>query len=314
MPDEHAKRPRGPLWLGLGVLVVAALLGFTHPGRAATRGFLASLRIERPKRVTATYTAPAGSRYSRRMQDMVAHMVAGAVHVTEDEPARTVKSVQEATDSAGFAPLVAPAGHGSPTLTVTGARTVTLQVQRAQLATILHEAGVSATLPGSLDGASLTLKTPRGIEAQYGDCPAPTDTTLQSQLVGRPRTTAANRSCIVLSQQPEVSAALPSGLDVDQLLDIALEVSGESPDEVRAMRAVFDQRAALSLDLPRFVRSHDFVTVRGVHGVLMKQGWRRGPAYTLVWADQGRIYEMSGYGASSGAVPLADSLVAAPTS
>ncbi len=314
MSEEHKARVVTPLWIGFGAIVLVLLLGFTRPGRRATSDFIASLRIERPKRVTAAFTPPAGSRFSRRVQDMVARMVTGSVDLIKDEPDRAAKSVGEAADSAGFTPLLAPAGHGAPNVVILGARTLGLKVQRDQLATILREAGRSAALPVSLDGASIRMRTLRGIQVQYGDCPAQADTTLQGQFQRPPSNTPANRDCLLLSERPDVSATLPAGLDVDQLLAIALEVSGESPDEARRMRDTFDAKALLGLDLPRFVRSHDFVKVRGVRGVLMSQGWRRGPAYTLVWADQGRVYEMSGYSKPDGAVPLADSLTVAPAS
>jgi hypothetical protein len=307
MAHEHTTRSKAPLWLLLGVLVVTGL-ALTRPGRAAAHGFLSSLRIERPKRVTAAYAPPAGSRYTRRTQDMVARMVTAKVDVTENEPDQAVADTGGLAAAAGFTPLLAPTDRGTPTLVVTGARTIAMSIQRSQLSTILREAGAPADLPASLDGATITMKTPRGVRAQYGHCPAPEDTTLQGQFQGRPPTTAENRDCIVLTEQPEVSATLPSGLDVDRLVNIALEVSGMSPVEARRFRAVFDARAALSLDLPRFVRSHDFVAVRGSKGVLMNQGWRRGPSYTLVWADGDRVYSLSGWGASADAVPLADSL------
>lgn len=303
-----------PFWIGAGAIVVVVLLGFTQPGRRATSVFISSLRIARPRHVTAAFTPPAGSRFSRRVQEMVVHMLTGSIDVTEHEPERAASSVRAAADSAGFAPLVAPASHGAPTAVVIGARTVRLNVQRDQLGTILREAGMSASVPASLDGAAITLRTPRGIQVQYGDCPAAVDTTLQAQFQRPPSNTSANRDCLVLSERPVVSATLPPGLDVDQLLDIALEVSGESPDEADRMRGIFDWKTLLALDLPRFVRSHDFVEVRGRSGVLMSQGWRRGPAYTLMWEDQGRIYEMSGYGKPSDAVPLADSLTMASAS
>ncbi len=315
MTTEYGARWRSPRWIGLGVVIVAvALLGFTAPGRAATREFLASLRIERPKRVTAAYMAPAGSRYTRRMQDMVVRMISGALHDSLDEPEQEVGSVADAVALAGFTPLLAPAAHGAPRITVTGARDITVRVQRDQLTTILREAGAAADLPASLDGASVRVTTPRGIRIRYGDCPAPSDTTLQGQLQGPPPTTSANRDCIVLTERPGVSATLPSGLAVDRRLDIALEVSGASPDEARRMHDIFDWKTLLGLDLPRFVRSHDFVEVRGAKGVLMHQGWRRGPAYTLVWSASGTVYEMSGYGSPTEAVPLADSLSATPAS
>ena len=40
----------------------------------------------------------------------------------------------------------------------------------------------------------------------------------------------------------------------------------------------------------------------------MTAGWRRGPAYVLVWSADGMVYSLSGYGSPAEAVPLASSV------
>ncbi len=296
---------RGAAWAALGVAAAALLL--TAPGRAAAGGFLASLRIERPKAVSPSLTLPTGADRTLSLSQLVAHMAADHIEVTRDEADRPVASAADAARAVGFAPRLPASRTDEPTFTVTGARTVTLDASLRQLRTILGEAGQSPDLPASLDGMPLSLGTPRGIRAQYGHCPE-MDTSIQGQLQGPPPTTAANADCVILTQVPVTAAALPTGLDIDVLLDVALQLAGLSPDETRQLRQVFDAPTALSLVLPRFIRSQEVVDVGAGKGILLHTGGRRGPSYALVWEAGGRIYTLSGYGSPADAVPLARSL------
>jgi hypothetical protein len=290
------------------VIFIGAALLLTHPGRAVAHRFFASLRMEKPKTVSASFAAPSGSSRTRRVQDLVARMVSDSLSVDQEERDRSVAGLREAAQAAGFTPLLPAARADAPTLTVTGASTVSMTVKRAQLRTILDEAGVSAEVPASVDGTVITVKTPRGVRAQYGHCPAPPDTTLQGQLAGRPPDTSENLDCVVLAETPEATSTLPPALDPDQLVRIALEVSGLSPDEAKQLQGAFDWKASLSLEVPRFMRSFKPVDVHGVTGMLMTSGWRRGPRYVLAWATGGMVYSLSGYGDPADAAPLAASV------
>jgi hypothetical protein len=48
--------------------------------------------------------------------------------------------------------------------------------------------------------------------------------------------------------------------------------------------------------------------VNGVQGTLLNMAGRRGPSYTLLWAKNGMVYGLTGFGDSGEAVALADSL------
>lgn len=306
MPEGPVPRLKRPAWVVPSVIVIVAALLLTHPGRAVAHRFFSSLRIEKPQTVTASFTAPAGS--NRRVQDLVARMVADSLSVVQEEPDRPVPGVQEAAQDAGFTPLLPSARTDVPTLTVTGASTASMTVKRSQLTTILAEAGAPADVPSSVDGAVITVKTPRGVRAQYGHCPAPADTTLRSQLVGRPPNTPENRDCVIVTETPTPTVEAPPGLNTAELVRIALEVSGLSPDDARDFQSTFDFRTSLGLAVPRFMRSFKPVDVHGATGMLMTSGWRRGPRYVLVWASKGMVYSLSGYGDPADALPLAVSV------
>jgi hypothetical protein len=306
LPEGPVPRLKRPAWVVPSVVVIVAALLLTHPGRAAAHRFFSSLRIEKPKTVTASFTAPAGS--NRRVQDLVARMVADSLSVLQEEPDRPVPGLQEAAQAVGFTPLLPSARTDAPTLTVTGASTVSMTVQRSQLTTILSEAGAPADVPRSVDGAVITVRTPRGVRAQYGHCPAPPDTTLRRQLLGRRPETSQDRDCLIVTETPTPTVDLPPGLNTAELVRIALEVSGLSPDEAKQFQGAFDFRTSLDLAVPRFMRSFERVDVHGATGMLMTSGWRRGPRYVLVWASKGMVYSLSGYGDPADAVPLAVSV------
>ena len=308
MPDAPAGSPKRPVWVVPVVLVLAVAFLLTRPGRAVGGRFLSTLRIEQPQRVQASFAASGGANPGRRVEDLVGRMLSDAVEAPLDEADRGVSGFAEAASLVGFTPALPEARTDSATFAVTGARTLSMKVKRAQLRTILSEAGEPAGIPASVDGATLTVKTARGVRVQYGHCPAPRDTTLQGQLQGPPPTTPENHDCVVLTETPVSMAESPAGLDTDQLVRIALEVSGMSPDQVKQFNGAFDWKASLSLALPRFMRSAETVQVKGVPGLLMTAGWRRGPTYVLAWTTQGMVYTLSGYGSPADGVPLASSI------
>lgn len=297
---------RRSVWAVPSAIVIVVVLLLTPPGRAVAGRFFSSLRIERPKTVTATFRAPSGS--SRRVEDLVGRMLTDSLSVVRKGPDQQVSNLLDAAHAAGFTPLLPSGRPDAPTLTVTAASTVSMTVRRAQLTTILSEAGARTDVPQSVDGKVMRVHTPRGVRASYGHCPPPPDTTLRGQLVGRPPDRAAYQDCVVLMEVPTATAETPPGLDTRELVRIALEVSGLSPDEAEQFQGTFDFRTSLSLSVPRFMRSFKSVDVHGATGMLMTSGWRRGPRWVLAWAAKGMVYSLSGYGDPADALPLAVSV------
>jgi hypothetical protein len=69
-----------------------------------------------------------------------------------------------------------------------------------------------------------------------------------------------------------------------------------------------DWKATLTLSVPRSLRSYEVVKVNGANGTLLSMAGRRGPGYALIWMNNGIAYSLVGFGDSSQAVGLADSL------
>ncbi len=305
MPDE-TRRPW--LWIAvLGIVIVA--LFWPASGTSAAARFYASLRIEKPKPVTAGIAAPPGTNPNRALQTLVGAMLAESVTVTLDELDESVPDTGAANRRAGFAAALPSGRTDGPVLTVVGAHAIRMKVNRAQLRTTLVQAGMGRTaLAPTIDGATATFSNPRAIRAQFGHCPEPVANTLTAQLQGPPPTSTDYGTCVVLIESAPTTAEIPTGLDVGQLVEVALELSGMSPIQVQAFQARFGWQSALSLVLPRFMRSYDTVQVAGARGMLLNTAGRRGPTYTLLWESDGRVYTLTGYGSAADAVPLASSL------
>lgn len=296
-------------WLWLIPLVVLAWLLFTASGQGVQRRVFASLRIARPQAVSVNFPAFSGPEGTHRLQDAVAAMLADSVRVQRAAADTAVADTAAAARLAGFAVALPAARHDAPELAVRGARAVSMTVDRSRLRLILSEAGRSGAAPAaSVNGATLAVSTPAAVSARYGHCPAPFSRTLTEQIAQRPPPSADYGDCVELLERPEVTARVPPGLDMARLTGIALEVAGMSPDQSSAFQRVLDWRAALTLHMPRFIRSYELVHVDGAPAMLLNTAGRRAPTYDLIWAKAGRVYTLAGYGSASEAVPLATSI------
>jgi hypothetical protein len=290
------------------LVVVAASLSVPVGGAALGVRFLDSLRIARPKTVSASLPV-VGATNSRQLQYVVAGIVAETTTVAHDEPDMNGLTLDSASRAAGFRARVLRARADAATFSVLGAHSASARVDRGQLRTLLNEAGFARTpLPASLDNASISFASPRGVRAQYGHCPEPVANTLQAQIQGPPPPSPDNGNCVALTETPLAVVAAPAGLDTSAVMTIALELLGMSPNQAHEFRRLFPWPAALSLSPPRFMRSYELVTVHRAPAMLMITAGRRGPTYVLAWVEGGRVFTLSGYGSSADAVPYAQSV------
>ena len=101
---------------------------------------------------------------------------------------------------------------------------------------------------------------------------------------------------------------MPSGLDVAGLAQIGLETAGMTAKQASDFLHTVDWKATLTLAVPRSLRSYQVVDIKGASGTLLTMAGRRGPGYALLWTKDGIAYSLTGFGDSSQAVTLADSL------
>ena len=299
------KRPR-PWWPTLLVLLVG-FGALTGPGRDLGARFFQSLRIAKPAPVGVSVSAVSGGA-SREVLNVVAEMVADSGGPQQDPVDRSVPSLVAATRLVGTPVLGLGARRDTPKVLIADVRALTWVVNRARLRTILSEAGASRDLAVSLDGAPIRVTVPAVVRLEYGHCPMPVSPTLQNQLQGPPPLPPDVADCVILTETRPPSVDAPAGVGLPELVSTALELSGMSPMQSAAFLDRLEWRAALTMSVPRFLRSLDSVDVRGAPGMLLSTGGRRGPAYELVWLDHERFFTLTGYGNPSAAVPLATSL------
>jgi hypothetical protein len=302
---------RRPVWMG--VIAIALLVGgLSIPAvRGLVQKTLGSLRMQKVQAVNVDLSPFVDANANPTLHQMVAQMISDKVQVLVNESDQPVSDAAAATQVAGFHVQLLSARKDSPTLIVGGEHKVNVTVDRGRLQEIVNEAGhPNLVLPQSLDGSSLAVQIPRSVNAQYGTCPGPATATsaIASNITGPTPTTTQFSDCVRLREGPSPIVNVPSGLDVGNLAQIGLETGGMTPSQARDFLQTVDWKATLSMSVPRFLRSYEEVKVAGTKGTLLSMAGRRGPGYTLIWAKNGIVYTLTGFGDSSQAVGLADSL------
>ena len=308
MAEEKIRARNGWTWGAAAAFIVIAIVSFISPVRGLAAKFFGSLRIPKPQAVSVDVSAFSGANGNRTLQQMISQMVSSKTNVTEDEADAAGADKDTATKMVGFSVLLPGVRNDPPKITVQGGHAVNMTVNRAKLQTIFDEAGRhDLVLPANLDGAPVTLKTPRSVRAQYGNCPVP-PSTISGQINGPPPPSADNSDCLIVTEGPTSIVNSPAGLDIQQLVEIGLELSGMSPNQSQQFLKTVDWKSTLSLAMPRFMRSFENVQINGAPGVLVNTLGRRGPAYMLIWVRGGMAYSLTGYASASDATTLATSL------
>lgn len=291
---------------GATIVGLAVVASIPISGESLGSQFLKSLRIARPQTVTANAPAPGAA---RRLSDVIIGIAAETTTVASTGEDRSVPSADSASRLAGFRVQLLRTRTDPASFTVLGPQAVAARVNRKQLSTLFAEAGRSdLRVEPSLDGSAVSLAVPMGVRVQYGNCPAPIQNTIQTQIQGPPPPSTDNGNCAILTEIPKAASTTSSALDTAAVLDIAVELMGMSPNQARDFQRVFGWRGAAVMSPPRFVRSYEMVDVGGHPGMLMTTGGRRGPTYVLSWTVDEVVYTLTGYGSSGDAVTMAKSV------
>jgi hypothetical protein len=296
-----------PLWVV--VICVAVIAGWFSfpPTRRLAEKFYGSLRVQRVQAVNVNLSSFVGPNANSTLQQMVSQMISDKVTVTENQPEQPAASAAAASQAAGFPVQLLGKRKDAPELAVNGKHAFDLTVDRARLQAIFKEAGrPDLELPQSIEGATVAVTIPPIVRARYGDCPGRPSAT--ANIATPPPNSSQYSNCVLLSQGPSPEVKAPSSLDLGKLTEIGLELVGMTPGQAQQFLEKVSWRSMLGVPVPRFMRSYEAVTVNGVPGTLLSMAGRRGPTYTLIWARNGMVYSLTGYGDSGGAVSLADSL------
>ncbi len=306
-----AGRSQRGIWLILIVaVIVVGSLSLPSVRNVAMKS-LRSLRMQKVQAVNADFSPYVDSNANPTLHQMVTQMISDKVQVEVNEEDHPVTDVAGARQLAGFDVLLLGARKDAPNLIVGGSHKIEVIVDRARLQAIATEAGhPEIVLPQSLDGASVGVQVPRSVQVQYGNCPtaASAGQVVADNITGPSPTTTQYSDCVRLREGPTPIVNVPGGLDVGGLAQIGLETAGMTANQASDLLHNIDWKATLTLAVPRSLRSYQVVKVNGANGTLLSMAGRRGPGYALIWTKNGLVYSLVGFGDSSQAVELADSL------
>ena len=311
MTTESSLKRWQTLLAGLVAIGIAGIVLSLPSGRTLVGQFFRSLRMQKVQAVNVDLSSFTDPNANPALHDMVAKMISDKVVVTKAEKDQPASDQAAAAQLAGFPVQLLASRKDAPKLVVSGEHDIDLTVDRTRLQAIFNEAGhPELVVPQSLDGAAVAVQIPRAVQAQYGTCPAPTSATsaVASNITGPTPASTEFSDCVRLREGPSPMVNVPPGLDVEHLAQIGLEVAGMNPTQSHDFLQTIDWKSTLSMTVPRFLRSYQAVKVNGVQGTLLTLAGRRGPGYTLIWAKNGTVYSLVGFGDSSEAVDLASSL------
>src|ERR1700688_3152415 len=299
------------VWLVLLVVTIGAgNLGIPAVRNAALKS-LQSLRMQKVQAVNADFSPYVDANANPTLHQMVTQMISDKVQVEVNEEDHPVTDVAGARQLAGFDVQLLSARKDTPKLVVGGSHKIDVVVDRARLQAIATEAGhPDLVLPQSLDGATVAVQVPRSVQLQYGTCPTAANASqaVADNITGPSPTTTQYSDCVRLREGPAPIVNVPGGLDVAGLAQIGLETAGMTPSQASDFLHTIDWKATLTLSVPRSLRAYQVVRVNGTNGTLLSMAGRRGPGYALIWTKNGLVYSLVGFGDSSQAVGLADSL------
>ncbi len=279
--------------------------------RNAALSSLRSLRMQKVQAVNADFSNYVDANANPSLHQMVTQMISDKVQVEENEDDRPAADVASASQMAGFPVKLIGVRKDAPQLTVGGVHKIAVSVDRARLQAIATEAGhPNLSIPQSVDGATVGVQVPRSVQVQYGTCPgaASAGNVIADNVTGPAPTTTQFSDCVRLREGPSPVVDMPSGLDVAGLAEIGLETAGMTSQQANDFLHTIDWKATLTLAVPRALRSYQVVKVDGADGTLLTMAGRRGPGYALLWTKDGIAYSLVGFGDSSQAVALGDSL------
>ena len=298
-------------WIAAGAVVVVAGILSTAAGRDLAGRWLGSLRVQKVQAVNLDLSPFVDANANPALHQMVSQMISDKVDVTLNEPNQPVADRAAASTLAGFAVELPEARKDTPKLIVGGRHALKMAVDRSRLQEILKASGhPEIEVPASIDGATFSVQIGHAVHAQYGTCPGRVTATnaIAGQVIETAPSVGQYNDCVRLAEGPSPVVNIPASLDVQKLAEVGLQAAGMSAEQASQFFHAVDWKSVLTLSVPRQLRSYEQVKVAGVRGTLLTLAGRRGPGYTLIWAKNGMAYSLTGFGDSSGAVALADSL------
>ena len=290
-----------PAWITLAVITLLVVSLAFAPVRAIANTFLGLFRVEQVRVVEFSAQDLPGQLGSSSQFE---YIMSNDVHIQERGEPQEVSSPEEASALAGIPIRLPTQIEGQETLEVLPGGDVTVNVDLEQIRTVLRDIGrADIELPDSLDGATVFVDIQAGVQAKYGECEFDLEEDLESHQTPR------GLDCTTFLQIPSPTVSAPQGLDIVQIGEAFLQVTGMSPEEAADFARSVDWTTTLIIPVPRYGSEHEEVQVDGVTGTLIQQfGYKMDDNYLLIWVKDGILHALSGPGDSTAALEIASSL------
>ncbi len=290
-----------PAWITLAVIALLVVSLVFAPARAIANTFLGLFRVEQVRVVELSVENMPGQLGSSSQFE---YIMSNDVHIQERGKPQVVSSPEEASALAGIPVRLPTRIEGQETLEVLPGGDVTFNVDLEQIRTVLRDIDrADIELPDSLDGATVFVNIQAGVQAKYGECEFDLEEDLESHQPPR------GLDCTTFLQIPSPTVSAPPGLDIVQIGEAFLQVTGMSPEEAADFARSVDWTTTLVIPVPRYGSEHEEVQVDGVTGTLIQQyGYKMDDEYLLIWVKDGILYALSGPGDSTAALEIASSL------
>lgn len=298
-------RKTRPVWVGMGLVAILAIAMAFAPVRAIANSFLGLFRVEQ---VTVVQVNPANIPQDFESSQNLEAIFAEDVQITGEGEPQVVAGVEEASQLAGIPVRLPTDVRGDLTLEVKSPMQMTFNVNTAHIQAILEELGrTDIKIPAGVDGSKVTVDLPAIVAATYGDCGMPAEARPEGFDPDDPSTYPVSR-CVNLMQMASPTITAPPGVDLQQIGQAYLEIMGmETEDAIRFSQNI-DWSTTLVLPLPTGSAEYSEVSVNGVMGTLIRTTGDGTSSYVVLWVADGVVYALTGSGAASTALTIANSI------
>jgi hypothetical protein len=303
MSNKWYKRISRPAWAVIAIVAVLAVAMAFEPVQAIANNFLGLFRVQQ---IQVVQVNPGALPDQLGSSSQFEAMISQDVQFQDNGKVQDVASAAEASGLAGI-PVRLPQGlSGSLSLKVTPSGTATMKIDVQHLRALLAEIGRSdIQVPNLVDGSTLTLQVPAGVQAGYGDCHFDLDKVRQPGQDPDTQSIPRMPNCTTLMQMPSPTIQAPPGLDIQQIGIAYLQVMGMSQQDAENFARNVDWTTTFVIPIPRYNTTTQQVSVDGVTGSLIQQGARE---YLLLWVKDGIVYALTGPGDANTALQIAGSL------
>jgi hypothetical protein len=186
-----------------------------------------------------------------------------------------LSTLNAAAVETGF-PVRALNGLGDPSLIeLLGEGAFHLKINRERVLEVIEDAGVPGLdVPESIDGATMAVHISKVLHLTYGDCHV------------------APATCVNFIQSPGPVVSVPPGLDLSQIAQTALQLTGMPAADASAFAKRIDWSSTLVIPIPLNHGTVQPLQIDGVEGSVVQD--RTG--FAVVWARGGMLYGLQGQG------------------